>query len=220
MRPNSRFATLLLCVLGAAQQLCPLAVVGARIEQERSQSTMSSTIERHAGSSIQKIEPRKQQKEEGAGSDGASGRAGEAVGAAAESEPDADEQEKPQKKKKTRRYVAADGTVFAFNSTTRNWELETGTVAGGGSAPMLLIKDRAFSYDFARGEFSVAGHPLVITSFGDGRDAAQQQHADTGRIVWDGAVLLAKTLELVFPHFVRGARVLELGSGGHERVVG
>ena len=142
MRPNSRFATLLLCVLGAAQQLCPLAVVGARIEQERSQSTMSSTIERHAGSSIQKIEPRKQQKEEGAGSDGASGRAGEAVGAAAESEPDADEQEKPQKKKKTRRYVAADGTVFAFNSTTRNWELETGTVAGGGSAPMLLIKDR------------------------------------------------------------------------------
>ena len=140
-----------------------------------------------------------------------------------------------------RQYTAADGTVFTFNRELRKWELQAAPKIEQ-SGPMLLLKDRvriylgiilrfracftlcrhncnlcwhkAFNFDFQNGDFLVGGTPLVILPpQHPARAAEDQQHADTGRIVWDGAVLLAKILEQMFSEVIRNARVLELGSG-------
>ena len=54
--------------------------------------------------------------------------------------------------------------------------------------------------------------PIFLGSEPLRRGTSQQEHADTGNSIWDGAVALAKALERQ-PKLVRGLRVLELGSG-------
>lgn len=62
------------------------------------------------------------------------------------------------------------------------------------------------------GGFLIGGRPLLLGAEPQRRAQDEQQDADTGRRVWDGAVVLAKLLEQNV-ELVRGKRVLEVGAG-------
>ncbi|CEM30986.1 unnamed protein product [Vitrella brassicaformis CCMP3155] len=120
-----------------------------------------------------------------------------------------------------RHYKAKDGTAFAVDAATGRWtpvpSASQADDAGASTArqPQLALPWRAFDYDFASGAFAVNGLPLVIrpTREEDERRPDQQEHGDTGRTIWDGAVVLAKFLELRMASRVKGATVLEFGAG-------
>lgn len=69
----------------------------------------------------------------------------------------------------------------------------------------LLLPGRRFPLNFAAGEFTVHGHPLIVLE-------TQNSGEGTGHTVWDGAVMLAKHLEARYPSLA-GKRVLEVGCG-------
>ena len=102
------------------------------------------------------------------------------------------------KQSSRRRHVAADGSVREYDSSTHSWHLvveprsHTSTVDALGN--LLALEGRQFEYDFANGEFVINGHPLFLVP-STARGTEKQQDGDTGRTVWDGAVLLAKYLE-------------------------
>jgi SAM-dependent methyltransferase len=70
---------------------------------------------------------------------------------------------------------------------------------------VLALPGRTFPLDFAGGELTVHGFPLFISE-------QPNTGLGTGLNVWDGAVVLAKYLEITHPDLT-GRRVLELGAG-------
>jgi predicted nicotinamide N-methyase len=74
---------------------------------------------------------------------------------------------------------------------------------------MTTNAEAGLQLDFRGGEFCVAGQPLYLE---------QQGHRgldDTGLAIWDGALVLSRYLEQQLgAEVLRGARVLDLGSGG------
>ena len=118
-----------------------------------------------------------------------------------------------------RRHVAADGSVREFDPDTHTWNLlPPEQSSGSGSAPaesLLAIEGHRFPFNFASGEFKIEGIPIVVSG-GDTRKSANQVDGDTGRTVWDAAVVLAKYLEHEHGQGRRSLerrRVLELGAG-------
>ncbi|CAK9108411.1 Protein N-lysine methyltransferase METTL21A (HSPA lysine methyltransferase) (HSPA-KMT) (Hepatocellular carcinoma-associated antigen 557b) (Methyltransferase-like protein 21A), partial [Durusdinium trenchii] len=113
-----------------------------------------------------------------------------------------------------RRRQTKDGRVFLFDACSKAWRLETPSLATPGDAelsdrPALPWSQFHVSFD---GQFEVAGIPILLGDNPDRRPQESQEHADTGSSIWDGAVALAKVLE-VQPFLVRGRQVLELGAG-------
>jgi predicted nicotinamide N-methyase len=102
--------------------------------------------------------------------------------------------------------------VYTWDANEGTWVLHA-SPAGEEEGPMLMLKGRRFDIDFAAGEFVVGGRPLVVRPAAAKRESEDQQHGDTGRVVWDGAIVLAKYLERGARGAVRGRRVLELGAG-------
>ncbi len=132
----------------------------------------------------------------------------------------------PSPHRRRRRHVAADGSVREFNPETRAWELlppieDSATTAAAAGTPLLAIEGRRFEFDFARGGFRVGGKPVVVVPPAATRSSEAQQDGDTGRTVWDAAVVVAKYLDNLpagqgQEHGHRnlaGKRVLELGAG-------
>ena len=111
-----------------------------------------------------------------------------------------------------RTHTTHDGTVYTWDADEGVWVLHA-SPAGEEDGPMLMLKGRRFDIDFAAGEFVVGGRPLVVRPAAAKRESEDQQHGDTGRVVWDGAIVLAKYLERGARGAVRGRRVLELGAG-------
>lgn len=113
--------------------------------------------------------------------------------------------------RKPRRHVAADGSVFVYDWESKAWrEEEVISEAAAGAEPLALAW-KMFDVDFSGG-FAIGGRPVLLARAGNDRPAAEQDHADTGRSVWDGAVCLAKLLEAQ-PKLVEGRAVLEVGAG-------
>ena len=118
-----------------------------------------------------------------------------------------------------RRHVAADGSVRELNPSTREWVLVSNVGVGGDNvSPLLAIEGRRFEFDFAAGEFQVSGWPVVVLPAAETRDSTVQIDGDTGRTVWDAAVVLSKGFlehqEATTEVFgLRGKHVLELGAG-------
>ena len=118
-----------------------------------------------------------------------------------------------------RRHVAADGSVREFDPDTHTWNLlplEQSNDSVSAPAKLLLAIDgHRFPFNFASGEFQIEGVPIVVSG-GDTRSSSKQVDGDTGRTVWDAAVVLAKYLEHKYGHGRRSLerrRVLELGAG-------
>jgi len=110
-----------------------------------------------------------------------------------------------------RRHVAADGSIREYNPTTKKWvfiePIEQTT-----TTDILAIEGRRFEYDFAQGEFHINQIPMYIIPPDSVRDSTNQKDGDTGRTVWDAAVVIAKYMEKNH-HAMQGKRVLELGAG-------
>ena len=78
-------------------------------------------------------------------------------------------------------------------------------------APLLALPYKKFLFRFD-GDFTVNGVPVLLTTPDEQRQSTKAVDGDTGRAVWDAAVLMA----LMFDQrseLVRGKTVLELGSG-------
>eukprot|EP00913_Durusdinium_trenchii_P017307 g16276.t1 len=108
----------------------------------------------------------------------------------------------------------AEMLLSSMKSDMQAWRLETPSLATPGDAelsdrPALPWSQFHVSFD---GQFEVAGIPILLGDNPDRRPQESQEHADTGSSIWDGAVALAKVLE-VQPFLVRGRQVLELGAG-------
>ena len=113
-----------------------------------------------------------------------------------------------------RRHVAADGSVREYVPETKSWVfLESAQQdAPDAGAPQLAIEGRRFEYNFAQGEFEINRIPIYILPPQVVRDSASQTDGDTGRTVWDAAIVLAKYMEK-YPAAIEGKRILELGAG-------
>jgi predicted nicotinamide N-methyase len=114
-----------------------------------------------------------------------------------------------------RRHVAADGTVREFDTSSKQWvqfERQPEQNLEGPAAPLLAIEGRRFEFDFSQGEFQINGVPIYVMPAETVRDSEKQADGDTGRTVWDAAVVLAKYMEKNGA-VMRGKRVLELGAG-------
>ena len=116
-----------------------------------------------------------------------------------------------------RRHVAADGTIREFDASSKQWvqiEIQPEQNLDGGAVPppLLAIEGRRFEFDFSQGEFEVNGIPIYVVPPEIVRDSEKQADGDTGRTVWDAAVVLAKYME-INGAMMRGKRVLELGAG-------
>ena len=116
-----------------------------------------------------------------------------------------------------RRHVAADGTIREFDAFSKQWvqiEIQPEQNLDGGAVPppLLAIEGRRFDFDFSQGEFEVNGIPIYVVPPEIVRDSEKQADGDTGRTVWDAAVVLAKYME-INGAMMRGKRVLELGAG-------
>jgi len=83
--------------------------------------------------------------------------------------------------------------------------LAMSAAAGSESEPVLLLEGKLFPLDFAGGELTIHGSPLLVTQ-------EANSGLGTGLTVWDGSVVLAKYLEARYPSLA-GKRVLEVGSG-------
>eukprot|EP00941_MAST-03F_sp_MAST-3F-sp1_P002291 g2291.t1 len=113
---------------------------------------------------------------------------------------------------KNRIHVAADGTIREWLADERRWILrEDEKKTTPPPSEILLLTGREFEYKFSDGEFEIDGIPLIIHS-SEARDAEDQQDADTGRIVWDGSVVLAKYLENN-RELIENKKVIEVGAG-------
>ncbi|CAK0863650.1 unnamed protein product [Prorocentrum cordatum] len=105
-----------------------------------------------------------------------------------------------------------DGSTFVYDAAEKAWRLEA-------SAEQLLVGGTPFAPPEAQfhaafdGDFTIGGSPLLLGPWRLGaRGTGAQEHGDTGRSIWDGAIAMAKALEQN-PRLVAGRRVLELGSG-------
>lgn len=119
--------------------------------------------------------------------------------------------------RRTRR--TKDGSLYVFDPDTHTWRREAPPgeppVALDASGGQLALAWAQFPVDFAGAQgFRVAGVPLLLSAAegSSSRAPEQQQHGDTARSVWDGAVAMAKALE-TSPHLVGGQSLLELGAG-------
>lgn len=93
-----------------------------------------------------------------------------------------------------------------------------------GSDTLRELKGQLYDYDVENGELAVDGKPIFVRY---PSRYSGEIHGDTGCVVWDGSVILAKYLEWRSQHgrfacengqtasfpFVHGRRVLELGAG-------
>ena len=59
----------------------------------------------------------------------------------------------------------------------------------------LAIEGPRFNFNFEKGEFKINEIPIFISRAEKARGANEQDHGDTGRTIWDSAVVLAKFLE-------------------------
>jgi predicted nicotinamide N-methyase len=75
----------------------------------------------------------------------------------------------------------------------------------GASSEVLMIEGKLFPLDFAGGELTIHGQPLLVSE-------VPNSGQGTGHTVWDGSVVLAKYLEARYATLA-GRSVLELGSG-------
>lgn len=75
---------------------------------------------------------------------------------------------------------------------------------------MLPYKRYAFSFD---GDFTIAGHPILLRQPADVRSSDDAEDGDTGVCIWDAAVFLSLFLQEHAQAHVRGKTVLELGAG-------
>ena len=96
---------------------------------------------------------------------------------------------------KLRTHTTHDGTVYTWDADERRWILHASPAASADDGPMLALKGRRFDIDFAAGQFVVGGRPLIVKPAASKRESEEQQDGDTGRVVWDGAIVLAKYLE-------------------------
>ncbi len=112
-----------------------------------------------------------------------------------------------------RQHVAADGSIRELNPDTREWVLVEVQADPGikDGVPLLAIEGRKFKFDFAAGGFKIAGRPVIVLPAKKTRDSTIQIDGDTGRTVWDAAVVLSKGF-LEYQD-LRGKYVLELGAG-------
>lgn len=60
--------------------------------------------------------------------------------------------------------------------------------------PLLAIEWKAFDYAY-NGDFQVAGIPVLLSARVPSRPLNEQQNGDTGRCVWDAAVVLLRFLD-------------------------
>jgi hypothetical protein len=113
--------------------------------------------------------------------------------------------------KQRRRHTAADGSIREYNPDSKQWELleQKQEVI---DTPPLAIEGRRFEYMFSNGDFQINNIPLFIIPPKSVRESTEQTDGDTGRSVWDAAVVLAKHLESN-KDIVHGKRILELGAG-------
>ena len=115
--------------------------------------------------------------------------------------------------KKRRRHTAADGSVREYDPDARAWVVvkSSGDAENDDDRTVLAIEGRAFPLDFGAGEFLVGGKPIFVMP-ASARVSDAQVDGDTGRTVWDGAVILSRYLEEERNRFA-GKHFLELGAG-------
>jgi protein N-lysine methyltransferase METTL21D len=111
-----------------------------------------------------------------------------------------------------RRHVAADGSIREYNPDLKKWIFLEQHNNEGKNTALLAIEGRRFEYNFAKGEFLVNNIPIFVLPPDTVRDSMVQTDGDTGRTVWDAAVVLSKYMEMN-PDEIKGKRVLELGAG-------
>eukprot|EP00435_Cladocopium_sp_Y103_P055723 s1187_g18.t1 len=107
-----------------------------------------------------------------------------------------------------------DGRSFLFDPCSNAWRLEESAAADPSPSPAaepLALPWSQFNVSF-HGDFRIGGIPMLLGDDPERRAKEQQEFADTGSSIWDGAVALAKVLEQQ-PFLVRGREVLELGAG-------
>eukprot|EP00467_Chlorarachnion_reptans_P002599 CAMPEP_0114520848 /NCGR_PEP_ID=MMETSP0109-20121206/19852_1 /TAXON_ID=29199 /ORGANISM="Chlorarachnion reptans, Strain CCCM449" /LENGTH=305 /DNA_ID=CAMNT_0001701875 /DNA_START=210 /DNA_END=1124 /DNA_ORIENTATION=- len=75
------------------------------------------------------------------------------------------------------------------------------------AGPPLAIAWKAFGMDFGNGELTINGEKLYVD------EVPNSGHDGTGYVIWDGSVVHAKYLEHSISSELKGAKVLELGSG-------
>ena len=114
--------------------------------------------------------------------------------------------------KQRRRHVAADGSVREYNQDLKKWIFIQQETEQKTDAPQLAIEGRRFEYNFAQGEFEINNTPIYILPPENVRDSTIQTDGDTGRTVWDAAVVIAKYMETK-QNEIQGKRILELGAG-------
>ena len=132
------------------------------------------------------------------------------------------DREKLSSKKKVRRrrdelgrrvHVDSQGVTRVYEPTEKRWiVVDSSSSCSSSSSETLLLEGPAFTsrFDFAKGEFHVNSKPLVVKRASETRDVSRQKDGDTGRTIWDGAVVLAKYLEEIEDTL---GRVIEVGAG-------
>ncbi len=111
-----------------------------------------------------------------------------------------------------RRHTASDGTIREYNRKEKKWvviESSNNNI----EHELLFLPSREYNVDFASNGFLVNGLPVPVTAQGKSRHAEEEIDGDTGLTIWDGSILLARTLEASLGEPLKNKNVLELGSG-------
>lgn len=120
----------------------------------------------------------------------------------------ASQQQQQPRERRTR-----DGSVYIFDVDAKSWRLKCSPkpTVQEDSRPQLQLGWAQFNVSFD-GDFSIANEAVLLRPGRGLRPHEEQQHGDTGRSLWDGAVALAKLLEHC-RWLVADRAVLEVGSG-------
>ena len=108
-------------------------------------------------------------------------------------------------------HVDSQGVTRAYDDSTKKWIVVESSCSSD-SGTVLLLEGPEFTsrFNFSKGEFRVNSKPLIVKRASETRDVSKQKDGDTGRTIWDGAVVLAKYLE---EREERLGRVIEIGAG-------
>ena len=110
-----------------------------------------------------------------------------------------------------RRHTSSDGTVREYNRKAKKWVVIETT--NDIKHELLFLPSREYNIDFASNGFLINGLPVPATAQGKSRHSEEEIDGDTGLTIWDGSILLAKTLETSLDEPLKNKNVLELGSG-------